>query len=107
MEGTKIYYSMREVCEQTGLPIPTIRYWESQFEGLSPRRDQHGNRYFTLEEIELIKRIKYIRDEMKITRIEAIKNELASSERKSDVRQRATDILLRIRQELVDIRTSL
>ncbi len=96
----RTYFSMRETIEATGLEAPTLRYWEAQFEQLSPRKDKHGNRYYTANDIELIKRIKFIRDEMKITRIEAIRNELQVGERRSDVRSEAVERLQRIRSKL-------
>ena len=76
MAEGKIYYSLRETELETGIPASTLRYWEKQFEELNPRKDGHGNRYYTREDQELIKRIKYIRDELHITRIEAIRREL-------------------------------
>jgi len=99
----RIYFSMRETIEATGLEAPTLRYWEQQFEQLSPRKDGHGNRYYTAEDIALIKRIRFIRDEMKITRIEAIRNELQSGERQTDVRCEAVERLTRIRRKLEDL----
>ena len=103
----RIYFSMRETIEATGLEAPTLRYWESQFEQLSPRKDGHGNRYYTAEDIDLIRRIRFIRDEMKITRIEAIRNELANAERQSDVRSRAFDRLTSIRRKLLALEQAL
>ena len=103
-ETTKIYYSLRETEQETGVPVSTLRYWEKQFDELNPRKDGHGNRYYTHEEQELIKRIKYIRDELKITRIEAIRKELKLNEKKSDERQAALEILQRVREELCEIR---
>lgn len=100
----KKYYSLSETMQETGVPAPTLRYWEKQFDQLSPRKDGHGNRYYTLEDQALIKRIKYIRDDLKITRIEAIRNELASNTKRSDERQSALDILLRVKEELCEIR---
>lgn len=94
---------MRETIEATGLEAPTLRYWEKQFAQLSPRKDGHGNRYYTAEDIALIKRIRFIRDEMKITRIEAIRNELQSGERQTDVRCEAVERLTRIRRKLEDL----
>lgn len=91
----------------TGLPATTLRYWERQFEQLSPRKDGHGNRYYTIADIDLIKQIKYLRDEMHITRIEAIRQELKNGKREIDFRQRAADILQRVRAELVEIRKNL
>lgn len=104
MEVGKIYYSMREATAETGLPVATLRYWETQFEELSPRKDGHGNRYYTEGDLALIKQIKYIRDELKITRIAAIKNELKNSNKQSDSRARATEILLRLKKDLEEIR---
>lgn len=99
------FYSIREVMERTGLPASTLRYWESQFSQLSPRKDGHGNRYYQLSDVELIGRIKYIRDELKITRIEAIRHELETDNKQSDNKQRATAILERLRQDLIDLRS--
>lgn len=107
MDSQKIYYSPSEVQEMTGLPVSTLRYWESRFAELSPRKDGHGNRYYTEADIRLIKRIAYLRDELHITRIEAIRNELHRDEKQTDVRQRATEILRRARQDLIAIRAQI
>ena len=104
MDGEKKYYSLRETETETGVPASTLRYWEKQFEELSPRKDGHGNRYYTREDQDVIKRIRYIRDELKITRIEAIRKELKANTRHSDERQPAIEILMRVREELCEIR---
>lgn len=103
----RTFYSLKEVRQMTDVTDATLRYWEKNFEQLSPRKDGHGNRYYSKEDIELIKRIKYLRDELKITRIEAIQNELKQDKKQVDVRQRATEILLRLRKELYDIRAKI
>lgn len=107
MKPTKVYYSIREVRQLTELPAATLRYWEQQFDQLSPYKDEHGNRYYSEKDIDLIKQIKYIRDELHITRIEAIRNELKNGNRKTDVRQHASEILVRIREELAEIRAKI
>ena len=104
MAEGKIYFSLRETETETGIPASTLRYWERQFDELQPRKDGHGNRYYTRENIEVIKRIRYIRDELKITRIEAIRKELKGNNKKSDERQAALEILQRVREELCEIR---
>ena len=100
----KQYYSLRETELETAVPASTLRYWEKQFDELSPRKDGHGNRYYTRDDQELIKRIKYIRDELHITRIEAIRRELRGNTKHSDERQAALDILHRVKEELCEIR---
>lgn len=107
MTTDKIYYSLSEVQAMTDLPAPTLRYWEKHFAQLKPRKDGHGNRYYTTDDIALIKQIKYLRDEMHITRIEAIRRELQQGKRHVDFRQRTADILQRVRAELVAIRAEI
>ena len=107
MENEKVYHSMREVCSKTGLSPATLRYWEKSFDELSPRKDGHGNRYYTKEDIALLERIKYIRDELKQTRIEAIRRELASDRKQSSLKYSTADILRKVRAELVDLRSLL
>jgi DNA-binding transcriptional MerR regulator len=98
---------MAEVKQMLNLPISTLRYWEQQFAQLSPRKDEHGNRYYTEKDIELIKQIKYLRDELHIVRIAAIKNELKNQKKQVDVRQKAAEILQQVRTELIEIRAKL
>ena len=107
MIPTKVYFSIKEVRKLVNLPLSTLRYWESQFEQLSPYKDEHGNRYYTEKDIEFIKQIKFIRDDLHITRIKAIRAELKHDEKKINVRQRATEILERARKELAEIRAKL
>lgn len=107
MKPTKVYYSIAEVRKETDLPASTLRYWEDQFEQLAPYKDKAGNRYYTLKDIELIKQIKYIRNELHITRIKAIKNQLQNGSKMIDMRQRVCEILQKIRTELVEIRANL
>lgn len=103
----KLFFSIREVQDLTSLPASTLRYWEAQFEQLNPRKDGHGNRYYTQEDIDFLQRVRYLRDELHITRIQAIRNELRQGAKQVDVRQRATDILLRVRRELAAVRAQL
>jgi DNA-binding transcriptional MerR regulator len=103
----KVYYSIAEVRKITGLPASTLRYWEEQFAQLKPHKNDKGTRFYTEQDIELIKQIKYLRDELHITRIEAIRTELMQDSKKVEVRQRATEILQRVREHLVELRSML
>ncbi len=47
MEIKKLYYRIGEVSEMFGVPTSTIRYWESEFDVLRPRKSTKGNRMFT------------------------------------------------------------
>jgi DNA-binding transcriptional MerR regulator len=56
----KIFYSIAEVAEQTGLPKHVIRFWETEFPEIKPDR-RAGRRYYRQSDIDVISRIKDIR----------------------------------------------
>ena len=47
MEVKKLYYRSGEVAEMFNVNTSTIRYWESEFDVLRPRKSTKGNRLFT------------------------------------------------------------
>ena len=47
MEVKKLYYRIGEVAEMYDVAPSTIRYWESEFEVLRPRKSTKGSRLFT------------------------------------------------------------
>jgi DNA-binding transcriptional MerR regulator len=91
----------------TGLPISTLRYWEKQLVQLKPYTNYKGKRFYSERDIDLIKRIKFIRDDLQITRIEAIQKELNVDTKKTDVRHKATEMLKNVRKQLEDIRRNI
>lgn len=53
-------YSISEVGEITGVSAPVLRQWEKNFSMLKPRRDRAGRRYYVLDDIEVVRSIKYL-----------------------------------------------
>ncbi|MCE2432895.1 MAG: MerR family transcriptional regulator [Candidatus Latescibacteria bacterium] len=53
----KLYYSIREVSELTGVESHVLRFWEKEFSQLNPRR-RSGNRVYTERNIKVILAIK-------------------------------------------------
>ena len=43
----KKYYKISEVAEIIKLPASTLRFWESQFTIIKPRRNARGTRFYT------------------------------------------------------------
>jgi DNA-binding transcriptional MerR regulator len=60
MENKKTYYSISEVCAKTGLEPHVLRYWESEFSQLRPKKNRAGNRAFRDKDIEIIRYIKFL-----------------------------------------------
>lgn len=60
----KLYYSISEVAEMTGLEAHVLRYWESEFEQLRPKKNRAGNRVYTDRDIVIVRRVQHLlRDE--------------------------------------------
>lgn len=58
----KIYHSIGEVSELTGVKQHVLRYWEGEFPLLNPRKNRAGNRAYRVRDIKivlLLKRLLY------------------------------------------------
>jgi DNA-binding transcriptional MerR regulator len=58
--ATKLYYSISEVAEITGLQPYTLRAWEKEFSCLRPRRARGKNRAYRERDIGIIQLIKQL-----------------------------------------------
>ena len=63
----KLYYSISEVSELTGVEAHVLRFWEKEFPMLRPRRGRSGNRTYKDRDIEIIKEIRHLLWDQKFT----------------------------------------
>lgn len=108
----KLFFRIGEVAQLVGVEPYVLRYWESEFPGLSPRKSSSGQRMFRRKDVELLLNIKHLLYDRKFT-IEGARKALQAAPKptkapKSEpVRQvslfTAEDPLPGIRQELVEI----
>ena len=56
----KRYFTIGEVSELCGVKPHVLRYWESEFSALSPRKSSSGQRMFRRRDVELLLRIKHL-----------------------------------------------
>jgi DNA-binding transcriptional MerR regulator len=71
----KLYYFMGEVNKITGLKPHVLRYWETEFPALNPKKNEKGKRIYQKKDIELVLKIKELLYEKKFT-IKGAKEEL-------------------------------
>ncbi len=50
----KLYYTIGEVADMFDVSRSLLRYWESEFSFLTPRKNRKGDRLFTKENIQQI-----------------------------------------------------
>ena len=53
-EIKRLYWSISEVGEMTGVQPHVLRYWETEFPTLKPKKNRSGNRQYREKDIELI-----------------------------------------------------
>ena len=58
--GKKLFYRIGEACKQLDIQPYVLRYWETEFPVLSPRKSKAGQRVYSEEELQLIQRIKQL-----------------------------------------------
>src|SRR6185437_6991217 len=63
----KLYFRIGEVSHLVGVEAYVLRYWESEFPGLSPRKSSSGQRMFRRKDVELLLRIKHLLYSQKFT----------------------------------------
>jgi DNA-binding transcriptional MerR regulator len=56
----KTYYSISEVCGLIGVEAHVLRYWESEFPQLRPKKNRSGNRAYRTRDIDIITTIKHL-----------------------------------------------
>jgi DNA-binding transcriptional MerR regulator len=82
----KAYYAIGEVCDLTGLKPHVLRYWETQFEVLSPTKNRAGNRVYRPKDVELILLVKHLLYEEKFT-IEGARQRLLDMRRAGELEE--------------------
>jgi len=63
----KLYFKIGEVSEILGVAPYVLRYWESEFSQLSPKKSGSGHRLYRRKDVELLLRIKHLLYEKRFT----------------------------------------
>jgi DNA-binding transcriptional MerR regulator len=106
----KLYFKIGEVSEILGVEAYVLRYWETEFPQLAPKKSGTGHRLYRRKDVELLLRIKHLLYEKRFT-IEGARQTLQSESRAAKPRAPkrgqpelfAKNPLIDIRKELAEI----
>jgi DNA-binding transcriptional MerR regulator len=59
-EIEKRYYTIGEVASDLGVATSLIRFWETEFDLIKPKKNRKGNRQFTKEDLKNVKLIYHL-----------------------------------------------
>ena len=98
----KYYYTIGEVAKMFNVNTSMIRYWESEFDVLRPRKNKKGNRLFTQRDIRYVHIIYHL---TKVKGYTLAGAKMALKDRFSDYEERVMllETLDKTRQFLLDL----
>jgi DNA-binding transcriptional MerR regulator len=97
----KLYFRIGEVSKIAGLPTYVLRFWETEFPRIRPKRTSSGQRLYTRSDIELVLKIKHLLYEKKFT-IQGARQHLAA--RTDKKKTPAKQMLEELHSELKSLR---
>ncbi len=105
-EIEKLYFSIGEVSEMFSVAPSLIRFWESEFEIIKPKKNRKGNRQFTKEDIDNVRTIYHLVKEKGFT-LQGAKEMLRNDSQAVKDKMEMMDSLKRVRTFMVELRDRL
>jgi DNA-binding transcriptional MerR regulator len=105
-EIEKLYYSIGEVAEIFNVAPSLIRFWESEFDIIKPKKNRKGNRQFTKEDIDNVRTIFHLVKEKGFT-LQGAKEMLRNDTVAVRDNMELIDSLRDVRRFLVELRDKL
>ena len=108
VDRKKQYYSATQAARLLRVQPHVLRYWEKKFE-FKPERNSAGRRVYTQEQVDKMSRIKFLRNEEKLTIAGARKklSALSRLDREKPGRKETSETLLWLKKELTELRDML
>jgi DNA-binding transcriptional MerR regulator len=102
----KQFFTIGEVARELNLSTSLIRFWESEFREITPRKNRKGNRVYTLKDIEAIRKIHYLLKVRKYT-ISGARDWLRQEQKNAEEPHQAKNTLLKLRAFLEELKECL
>lgn len=102
----KLFYSISEVSEMLNINASNLRFWEKEFKQLKPKRNVKGTRFYTEDDIKLVRQIMFLVNEQNLT-LEGARQKLNRKKDHVAKQQELIERLKRIKTELKGISKAL
>lgn len=105
-EIKKLYYSIGEAAEILGVNTSLIRYWETEFDIIKPKKNAKGDRIFREKDIENLQLIYHLVKEKGFT-LDGAKKQLKTKKKPLKNNQEIIASLTKIKTFLEDLKNEL
>jgi DNA-binding transcriptional MerR regulator len=102
----KQYYTIGEVSEQLDLPQSQIRFWETEFDEIKPKKNRKGNRMYTEKDIEVLENIKFLLKIKKYT-TKGAQEALKSNKQSVSQERQMRETLIKMKEFLLNLKNIL
>ena len=106
LSADKRYYSIGEVAKAFGVNASLIRFWDSEFDILKPKKNAKGNRMFTPEDVKNLQLIYHLAKERGFT-LEGARTHLKEGQKKTLDKFEIISKLEGIKSELTAIKNNI
>jgi len=103
LENTsRLYYSVKEVAEHFDVNESLLRYWETEFNNINPRKTPGGSRQYTVEDITEIALVYHLVKEKGMT-LDGARQSLRQKKDETTRKIQVINKLEQIKKELEDL----
>ena len=102
----KLYYSITELAKHFDVAPSLLRYWESEFHQIKPKRNAKGTRFYTKEDITQIEKIYFLVKEQGFT-LQGAKDKLRKDKKGVDKHIQVVQRLEDVKSQLLELRQGL
>ncbi len=102
----KKYYSIGEIAKMLKVAPSLIRFWESRFSSINPRKSKNGVRQYTVADIEKLKMVYYLVKERGYT-LQGAEEILTKKEDKVQDTVKLLEEMQALRKFLMDLKNNL
>ena len=104
-KDVKIYSSISEVAQIFGVNESTLRFWEKEFDIISPRKTEKGTRFYKKEDIDAVRLVYHLVKERCLT-LAGAKQKLKDNKETVIQQEEIVTRLKQIKEELLDLKAA-
>ena len=95
----RLFYSIQEVADHFAVNVSLLRFWEKEFENISPRKTAGGTRQYTRDDVQQLEIVYHLVKEKGMT-LDGARQKLKSKKDDETKRVEAVSKLMEIKKEL-------
>lgn len=102
----KKYFTIGEVAKELGVATSLIRFWETQFDFIRPKKNAKGNRKFTQDDLKKLKLVYHLVKEKGYT-LHGAQDHIKNSKDSIDDKAELVESLQKVRAFLEEMKKNL